>query len=113
MCNCPPNGSVFCQPTSRPSGVRRFSLILFLVLTCLPILAAAQSSVTISEFLAHNTSGLVDEDGDYSDWIELYNGGATAVNLGGWYLTDDPANLTKWAFPSTNIAAKGFIVVFA
>src|SRR5439155_24923827 len=44
---------------------------------------------------------------------ELYNGGNAAVNLGGWYLTDDPATLTKWAFPGTNIAAKGFMVVFA
>ncbi|HMC26364.1 MAG TPA: lamin tail domain-containing protein, partial [Verrucomicrobiae bacterium] len=86
---------------------------MFLVLACVSMAASAQSSVIISEFLAHNTGGLVDEDGDYSDWIELYNGGATAVNLGGWYLTDDAANLTKWAFPSTNIAAKGFMVVFA
>ena len=78
---------------------------MFLVLACVSMAASAQSSVIISEFLAHNTSGLVDEDGDYSDWIELYNGGTTAVNLGGWYLTDDAANLTKWAFPGTNIAA--------
>src|ERR1041385_3727118 len=119
MCNCRPSGSCSPSPLPSPQGGRgrnaamcRF-WILFLLLALLPILARAQSSVIISEFLAHNTSGLVDEDGDFSDWIELYNGGATAVNLGGWYLTDDPANLTKWAFSSTNIAAKGFLVVFA
>src|SRR5689334_2452879 len=112
MCNCRPNGSVLCPPTLRPGSIWRF-WIFFLLLVLLPILARAQSSVIISEFLAHNTSGIVDEDGDFSDWIEIYNSGATAVNLGGWYLTDDPADLTKWAFPSTNIAAKGFLVVFA
>src|SRR5947209_286964 len=106
MCNCPPNGTVLCPPTLRPFSAWPF-WIFFLLFACLPILAAAQSSVIISEFLAHNTSGIVDEDGDFSDWIEIYNSGPTAVNLGGWYLTDNPADLTKWAFPSTNIAAKG------
>ncbi|MBN1417767.1 MAG: CotH kinase family protein [Planctomycetes bacterium] len=69
--------------------------------------------VVISEFLAINESGLTDEDGDRSDWIELYNAGATTVNLEGWALTDDPRNLTKWRFPAVSIPANGFLVVFA
>ena len=44
----------------------------------------------ISEFLAANKNGLTDEDGDYSDWIEIYNPGHRPVNLSGWSLTDDP-----------------------
>src|SRR5438552_5453901 len=127
MCNCPPNSTVLLhgglghaalslvKTSAEPRALpfRWLWAIMFLVLACVSMAASAQSSVIISEFLAHNTSGLVDEDGAYSDWIELYNGGTTAVNLGGWYLTDDAANLTKWAFPTTNIAAKGFMVVFA
>jgi len=70
-------------------------------------------SVIISEFLADNSGGLLDEDGDTPDWIEIYNSGSTTVNLNGWYLTDDAANLTKWSFPATNISAGGFLVVFA
>ncbi len=69
--------------------------------------------MTISEFLAQNTSGLKDEDGTYSDWIEIFNSGTTATNIGGWYLTDTAANLTKWRFPATNIGPSGFLIVFA
>jgi len=72
-----------------------------------------QETVVISEFLAHNTSGLMDEDGDFSDWIELYNSGTNSVDLGGWFLTDDATLLTKWMFPNTNLAANGFLIVFA
>lgn len=77
------------------------------------VLAQAQEAVIISEFLASNVGGLVDEDGESSDWIELYNSGASAVNLAGWSLTDDATDPTRWSFPPTNIAAKGFLVVFA
>jgi hypothetical protein len=91
----------------------RFSFALVL-LVALPVsFTHAQEDVTITEFLAGNVGGLVDEDGDSSDWIELYNASSNAVNLAGWYLTDDFNDLTKWAFPSTNIPAKGFLIVFA
>ena len=40
--------------------------------------------------MAANQSILVDEDDDRSDWIELYNGGLTEINLEGWRLADDP-----------------------
>src|SRR3954453_4265365 len=49
----------------------------------------------INEFLASNSHGLTDADGDHSDWIELKNTDAAAANVGGWYLTDDALNLTK------------------
>ncbi len=70
--------------------------------------------VVISEFLASNSGGLKDGDGDSSDWIELYNGGSTAVDLGGYYLTDDSTDLTKWAFPAgTSLDAGSMLLVFA
>ncbi|MGA1237772.1 MAG: lamin tail domain-containing protein, partial [Limisphaerales bacterium] len=72
-----------------------------------------QAQFVISEFLASNGSSLVDEDGQSSDWIEIHNSGGTSASLGGWYLTDDPAWLTKWAFPEVSISAQGYLVVFA
>ncbi|HEY4760675.1 MAG TPA: lamin tail domain-containing protein, partial [Thermoguttaceae bacterium] len=54
----------------------------------------------ISEFMADNTSTLPDGDGDFSDWIEIYNPNSTAVNLDGWHLTDNAGNLDKWPFPA-------------
>lgn len=67
----------------------------------------------ISEFLASNSNGLNDEDGDSSDWIEIHNPDSTAVNMTGWHLTDDDLDLTKWAFPNVTIPANGRLLVFA
>ncbi len=72
-----------------------------------------QMAVVINEFLAANTNGLMDEDGARSDWVELYNNGASAVDLTGWHLTDDTADLDKWTLPATNLAAGSYLVVFA
>ncbi len=69
--------------------------------------------VRITEFMASNTSTLVDEDGSYSDWIEIQNTSSNSVNLLNWSLTDSSGNPGKWRFPATNIAAKAFIIVFA
>ena len=85
-----------------------------LQLVCLLVLSAsAPAQVVISEFMADNKNSLQDEDGASSDWVELYNTSATTVNLSGWSLTDDPSLQDRWLFPSTNLATKGFIVVFA
>ena len=54
---------------------------------------AACGQAVISEFLASNQAGLTDEDGEHSDWIEIHNPEATAVDLIGWRLTDNAASL--------------------
>jgi hypothetical protein len=74
---------------------------------------APEPDVVITEFMAANSSTLPDEDGDYPDWIEIYNTGDIAVNLDGWHLTDNPGNLTKWTFPATNIGGQSFMIIFA
>ncbi|MDG2125212.1 MAG: chitobiase/beta-hexosaminidase C-terminal domain-containing protein, partial [Verrucomicrobiales bacterium] len=67
----------------------------------------------ISEFLIDSSSGLKDEDGDEEDWIEIYNPELTAVDLGGYALTDDEADLAKWVFPAgVTVEPRGFLVVF-
>ncbi|HOW70926.1 MAG TPA: lamin tail domain-containing protein [Phycisphaerae bacterium] len=71
------------------------------------------SAVFISEFMAEDNRVLPDDHGDWSDWIEIYNSGSSAVNLGGWYLTDDPAVATKWRFPEVELEAFKHLVVFA
>jgi hypothetical protein len=57
---------------------------------------------------------LLDEDGESSDWIELYNPTGDNISLAGWYLTDDPNNLDQWRFPSgAGLDPGEFLVVFA
>jgi len=67
----------------------------------------------ISEFMAVNVSTLEDEDGDYSDWIELFNPGSEPVNLNGYWLTDRASDLTGWRVPDITIDPGGYRVIFA
>lgn len=70
----------------------------------------------ISEFLASNQAVLVDGNDTTPDWIEIYNAGDEAIDLAGWYLTDDPNATAKWKFPDTVAAeldAEEYLVVFA
>jgi hypothetical protein len=69
--------------------------------------------LVINELVASNGAGLVDEDGDFSDWIELYNPTNTSLNLSGWALTDDPNQPQKWTFPDVTIGSGEYLVVFA
>src|SRR6185503_19839857 len=69
--------------------------------------------VVLSEIMAENDNGIHDEDGDTSDWIELYNAGSDIVNLNGWYLTDDVLNPTKWRIPAAAVAPSGYLLIWA
>ncbi|HAM71666.1 MAG TPA: hypothetical protein DCM86_08495 [Verrucomicrobiales bacterium] len=94
---------------------RRHAVATFLVLGWIlssPLLQAADG-VAISEFMASNTAGITDEDNATSDWIELFNGGAAAVDLSGWRLTDDAASPSKWVFPSVTLQPSSFLLVWA
>jgi hypothetical protein len=69
--------------------------------------------VIISEFMAVNTRTLADENGDYSDWIELNNRTNEPIDLLGWHLTDTHAQPDEWTFPDVTLPAGGYLVVFA
>ena len=92
---------------------QRAGRILGLWLTLFLLASSSLAGVVINEFLANNGGGLLDEDLQTPDWVELYNNGTSAVNLGGWHLTDNAGNLTKWTFPATNLPAGGYLIVFA
>ena len=67
----------------------------------------------ISEFMANNKDGLRDEDGASTDWVEIHNASAGAVNLEGWHLSDDPVNLALWTFPRVLLEPNQYLVVHA
>lgn len=74
---------------------------------------AAQPLLRLTEFMAANSETLADEDGDFSDWIELENAGSAAADLAGWSLSDAADGLTRWTFPATNLPPNGRLLVFA
>jgi hypothetical protein len=78
------------------------------------VTTASNSPVVISEIMASNLSVLADPQGEYDDWIELHNISPADVDLTGRYLSDEPNNPRKWAFPAgTMIPADGYLLVWA
>ena len=67
----------------------------------------------ISEFMADNKSGLMDADGDFSDWIEIFNPTEFTVDLGSFFLTDDATDLSKWPFEPLTLEPGERAIVFA
>src|SRR5690606_21015847 len=92
-----------------PGSFRFFTFaVLFLLFS-----VYAYSNPVISEFLASNGSSYADDDGDFSDWIEIHNPTDEAIDLTGWHLTDRQNNLTTWTFPAVAIEPGEYLVVFA
>lgn len=87
---------------------------LLLVLAVLGLAGSSENhSVYINEMMSSNSNFLFDEDGDDSDWIELYNSSPHPVNLSGYYISDKADQLNRWAFPAEIIPPDSFLVIFA
>lgn len=72
------------------------------------------AELQISEFLASNGSGWADEDGDFSDWIEIRNTEIGVQSIGGHYLSDDVDDLKRWRIPDgVDLAVGKFLLVVA
>lgn len=69
------------------------------------------SGLCLNELLISNQYSVADEDGDYGDFVELYNGGESR-SLSGLYLTDNTNKLTKWALPDITMEHGAYLVVF-
>jgi len=73
-----------------------------------------EENIAINEFMADNDSIVVDEAGEYDDWLELYNWNDSALDIGGYFLSDDESNPQKWQIPEgTIIEADGFLCFWA
>ena len=75
-------------------------LLLVGLMSSLPAVQAASPGVLITEVQAANTRTVADDQGGYSDWIELHNPTDTPVSLLGYTLTDDPDEPAKWSLPA-------------
>jgi len=73
---------------------------------------AIVSDLVINEIMAANTITVADQDGEYDDWVELYNRSNSAINLNGYYLSDDENLLTKWTFPNISIQANDYLIIW-
>jgi len=68
--------------------------------------------LVINEIMAGNVSAVADQNGEYDDWVELYNGNNFSLNLNGYYLSDNENELSKWTFPNVTIPANGYLIIW-
>jgi len=69
--------------------------------------------LVINEFVTSNSTGIVDEDGDHEDWIELMNIGAVPINLANFGISDDITFPNKWEFPTFMLLPGEYLLIFA
>ena len=70
--------------------------------------------VVINEVMASNDNTIADPQGEYDDWIELFNTGNEDIDLSGLYLSDKTDNLPKWQFPENTVIGAGeYLIVWA
>lgn len=86
-------------------------------LISIAVSSSAFAQLSVNEIMASNSITLADNEAEFDDWVEIYNAGEVSINLAGYYITDDPDNLTKWLIPNTNSAettidANGYLILW-
>ncbi|TVR39799.1 MAG: T9SS C-terminal target domain-containing protein [Bacteroidia bacterium] len=97
----------------RPHRVLLALLCCYLLCAKTGLPVYGEVSVVINEVMSSNATTFADEDGDYEDWIELYNGSDHAIHLQGYGLSDDYGNPFRWVFPDVTIAPGDFLLIWA
>ena len=73
----------------------------------------APQDLVVNEFMASNVLSVTDQNGEYDDWIELYNNTTAVISTSGLYLTDTLGMLTKWPLPSVIINPGDYFMIWA
>ncbi len=84
--------------------------ILFLLFYSIHLNA---QQIVINELMPSNASVITDEDGDYSDWIELSNTQSTPIDITGYGISDDPNDPFKFVLPQLILPADDHLLIFA
>ncbi|MFK8044558.1 MAG: CotH kinase family protein [Crocinitomicaceae bacterium] len=84
-------------------------LFIFLLVFIILGTAFGQQQLFINEVMGNNNNAIESES---YDWVELYNPNKTAIQLKGWYLSDNPKDPKKWQFPNVNIKGQSYFIVY-
>ena len=89
-------------------------IIIFILLSCKKTYEVTKEDIVINELMPVNTNVVADQNGEYDDWIELYNLSSVNKDISGYYLSDKKSKPKKWHFPvGTSIHGKGYLIVWA
>jgi gliding motility-associated-like protein len=93
--------------------MKNFKTPLFFFLCFFLLSKINNGQIKINEYSVSNYADFPDNFGGYEDWIELYNAGATPVNLTGYHLASKTSNLTKWTFGSVILNPGQVLLIWA
>lgn len=91
----------------------RFPFLFVLTVFLLARASLYCQTVAINEIMASNSQSIADEDGEFNDWIEVFNYGNEPVELEGFGISDNPSNPYKWVFPNVSLWPGDFILIWA
>ena len=90
-----------------------FVFVLLLLFSKFDNTYVKEGKLYITEIMTKNTYTIKDSDGNYSDYIEIYNGYGKDINLEGYHLSDSEFETSKWTFQDIEIKANSYLVVYA
>ncbi len=93
-----------------------FSIMAIVILfsSCEKTDDTVQGVVVINELMPVNSYTVADQNGQFDDWVELYNKSYSDVDLSGYFLSDNSKNNLKWKFPQgTTITGNGYLIIWA
>ena len=94
--------------------MRKWTPFTFLFLTPFLFINTVSGQLHINEWMAKNFDAHADEAGEYDDWIEIYNAGVTAIDINGYFISDDEDEPTLFQIDTSAIINPGaFIVLWA
>ena len=76
-----------------------------------PEVIGAYDGLVISEIMPSNARAVTDENGNYPDWVEIWNSTNRDMNLEGLGLSDRGDSI-RFLFPAVTLAPDGRVVVF-
>lgn len=88
------------------------ALLILSIVSCYSI-TAQSNTLIISEIMSCNEDAVNDSFENSPDWIEIFNKSTNTIDLSNYFLSDDDDDLEKWSFPSENIQAGEYLLLFA
>lgn len=97
---------------------RKTSILFLIILTvnysCEKAKDPIAGDLVINELMPVNSTVVADQNGEYDDWIELYNSTPLSKDISGYYLSDKRSNFSKWQIPQgTSVPANGYLIIWA
>lgn len=91
------------------------TILIFLITLSYNLYSQEPSSrgLVINEFMASNDSIIADQNGNFSDWIELLNQSEFEINLNAYYISDNRNELTKSVIDDIILPPGGYILLWA